>query len=121
MSKKDKHVQAVVVGAGAGGGVVAKELAVNGIQVVLMERGGWANYDDKPNDELTCMRGPMERPLAPDRNKNPRVRIIGEGDKQQIVPDNGWGTHIGNTVGSGLVSYGAMAWRFMPQDFVMKT
>jgi choline dehydrogenase-like flavoprotein len=36
-----KHVNAVVVGAGAGGGVVAKELSAAGLSVVLFERGGW--------------------------------------------------------------------------------
>ena len=42
---KHKHADAIVVGAGAGGGVVAKELAVNGLQTVLFERGGWVKYD----------------------------------------------------------------------------
>jgi choline dehydrogenase-like flavoprotein len=49
---KNKHVNAIVVGAGAGGGVVAKELAVAGLSVVLFERGGWATYDDHDDDEL---------------------------------------------------------------------
>ena len=34
-----KHVNAVIIGAGAGGGVVAKELAAGGLSVVLLERG----------------------------------------------------------------------------------
>lgn len=37
MSKTQKR--AIVIGAGAGGGVVAKELAVNGIHVTIFERG----------------------------------------------------------------------------------
>ena len=36
-----KHVNAVIVGAGAGGGVAAKELAAGGLSVVLLERGKW--------------------------------------------------------------------------------
>ena len=35
------HVNAVIVGAGAGGGIVAKELAEAGLSVVLLERGQW--------------------------------------------------------------------------------
>ncbi|MFO1476196.1 MAG: NAD(P)-binding protein [Verrucomicrobiota bacterium] len=34
-----KHVNAVVIGSGAGGGVVAKELSTAGLDVVLLERG----------------------------------------------------------------------------------
>ena len=36
-----KHVNAVIVGAGAGGGVVRQELATGGLSVVLLERGRW--------------------------------------------------------------------------------
>ena len=36
-----KRVDAVVIGAGAGGGIVAKELATSGLSVVLLERGRW--------------------------------------------------------------------------------
>ena len=40
-----KHVNAAIVGAGAGGGVVAKELSEAGLSVVLLERGGWATFE----------------------------------------------------------------------------
>ena len=36
-----KHVNVVVIGSGAGGGVVAKELSEAGLDVVLLERGRW--------------------------------------------------------------------------------
>jgi len=53
---KNKHANAIVVGAGAGGGVVAKELSVAGLTVVLFERGGWASFDDADTDELHSQR-----------------------------------------------------------------
>ncbi len=37
----NRHVDAVIVGAGAGGGAVAKELSEGGLSVVVLERGGW--------------------------------------------------------------------------------
>ena len=70
----NKHVNAIVVGAGAGGGIVAKELAVNGFSVVLFERGQWHNYEEHPNDELISQRTEvLGSPFGPDHLKNPRV------------------------------------------------
>jgi len=51
MSKQ--HVNAVVIGAGAGGGIVAKELSEAGLSVVLMERGGWPRFEQLDHDELS--------------------------------------------------------------------
>jgi len=64
----NKHVNAVIVGAGAGGGVVAKELSEAGLSVVLIERGGWASFDDHDRDELlsqrtTCSAMPLDRTM----------------------------------------------------------
>lgn len=47
-----KHVNAVIVGAGAGGGIVAKELAEAGLRVVLLERGKWYTPFDARKDDL---------------------------------------------------------------------
>ena len=44
------HVNAVVIGAGAGGGIVAKELAAAGLKVVLFERGKWYTAWDCPRE-----------------------------------------------------------------------
>ena len=52
------RVNAVVVGAGAGGGVVAKELSEAGLSVVLLERGDWPHYDAHNDDELVSQRTP---------------------------------------------------------------
>ena len=48
MEIKHDKVDAVIVGAGAGGGIVAKQLAVAGFKCVLLERGQWPDYDDSP-------------------------------------------------------------------------
>ena len=56
-----KRVNAVIIGAGAGGGVVAKELAVGGLSVVLLERGRWNTPVEERKDDLrnqrTCILG----------------------------------------------------------------
>lgn len=53
---KNRQLTAIVVGAGAGCGIVAKELAIHGIHVTLFERGGWPDYDKHINDELISQR-----------------------------------------------------------------
>jgi choline dehydrogenase-like flavoprotein len=116
--KKNEPVDAIVVGAGAGGGVVAKELAINGLSVVLFEKGGWASYETHDSDEvLRAIKGVYK----PDLKKNPRVLISGAGDGRTVREMNNFASYIGESVGSGTVTYGAMAWRYMPQDFRMKS
>ena len=51
-----KHVNVVVIGSGAGGGVVAKELAEAGLDVVLLERGRWITPDQDRKDDLRNQR-----------------------------------------------------------------
>jgi choline dehydrogenase-like flavoprotein len=45
-----------VVGSGSGGGVIAGELAANGLDVVVLEAGGHHEEADFPADELTALR-----------------------------------------------------------------
>ena len=118
----NKHVNAVVIGAGAGGGVVAKELATGGLTVVLFERGRWHTFDEHGDDELTSQRTfPLKCGYGPDNERNWRMAPDGKNGWTKVFP-NDWS--YGNNaacVGSGTVSYGAMAWRFQPEDFHLKT
>lgn len=119
---KNKHINAIVVGAGAGGGVVAKELALAGLSVVLFERGGWATYDDHDDDELISQRTTvLGNAFGPDNKRYRRVVQYNDGSTQIVLPTEGSYSNNAACVGSGTVSYGAMAWRFMEQDFKLKT
>jgi choline dehydrogenase-like flavoprotein len=115
---KKKHIDAIVVGAGAGGGVIAKELAVNGFRVVLLEKGKWPVYDEHVNDEIAKSRGEV---FKPDLEKNPRVIHSLSNGKESYIDVNNVNSFVSEGVGSGTVTYGAMAWRFMPEDFRMKS
>src|SRR3954451_18438739 len=46
------EVDFVVVGSGAAGGVVAKELSTAGFRVVVLEQGPWRTEKDFVHDEL---------------------------------------------------------------------
>jgi len=115
-------VDAVVVGAGAGGGVIAKELACAGMRVVLLERGRWVTAWDDAKDDLRNQRtSALGAPFGPDDERNPRVTVDRGGRELVVLPSDGAYSNNAACVGSGTVSYGAMAWRYMAQDFRMKS
>jgi choline dehydrogenase-like flavoprotein len=117
-----KQVNAVVVGAGAGGGVVAKELSEAGMTVILFERGGWPSFEAHDHDELISQRTTvLGNAFGPDDRRYRRVIQGSDGTWRIVRPsESGYGNNAA-CVGSGTVSYGAMAWRFMPQDFRMRS
>ena len=117
-----KKVNAVIVGAGAGGGVVAKELSVAGLSVVLLEQGNWISYDDHTNDELLSERTTvLGNSCGPDDKRYRRVIVQADGNSRVVLPSEGAYNNISACVGSGTVTYGALAWRFMREDFRMKS
>ncbi len=119
---ENQKVNVVVVGAGAGGGVVAKELSTAGMSVVLFEQGGWISYDDHTDDELHSERNPvLGNSCGPDDKRYRRVNIHPDGSRHVVLPSEGDYNNISACVGSGTVTYGALAWRYMPEDFKMKT
>lgn len=117
-----ENVNAVVIGAGAGGGVVAKELAEAGLTVLLLERGKWNTPFDDLKDDLRNQRIPvLGAPFGPDDERNPRVVVDAPGQERLVVPSDGEYNNNAACVGGGTVSYGAMAWRYMEQDFRMRS
>jgi choline dehydrogenase-like flavoprotein len=117
-----KKVNAVVIGAGAGGGVVAKELAVAGMSVVLLERGKWVSPAECRKDDLRNQRtSPLGNAFGPEDEGNPRVVVDLNGRERVVEAYEGGYSNNAACVGGGTLSYGAMAWRFMEQDFRMRS
>jgi choline dehydrogenase-like flavoprotein len=115
------NVNAVIVGAGAGGGVVAKELATGGLSVVLLERGKWHSAADYRKDDLQNQRTPaLGNAFGPDEDRNPRVLVDGQGE-HLVFPSEGAYSNNAACVGGGTFSYGAQAWRYMERDFRMRS
>jgi len=117
-----KHVNAVIVGAGAGGGVVAKELAVAGLSVVVLERGRWYSAADCRKDDLFNQRTPvLGAKFGPEEDGNPRVAVDDQGRETVVLPSDGSYSNNAACVGGGTFCYGAMAWRFLEKDFRMRS
>jgi choline dehydrogenase-like flavoprotein len=117
-----KHVNAVVVGSGAAGGVVAKELASAGLRVVLLERGKWYSAADCRKDDLRNQRTTvLGNGFGPDDERHPRVLVDEKGRERVLVASDGGYSNNAACVGGGTFSYGAQAWRFMEQDFRMRS
>ena len=117
-----KRVNAVVVGAGAAGGIVAKQLAVSGMSVVLFERGKWYTPADCRKDDLRNQRTTvLGNAFGPEDEGNPRVLVDAAGNAHVMLPSEGGYQNNAACVGGGTLSYGAQAWRYMPQDFRLKS
>jgi choline dehydrogenase-like flavoprotein len=104
-----RHVNAVVVGAGAGGGIVAKELAEAGLSVVLLERGKWYSAFDCRKDDLCNQRtSVLGCGFGPDDERYRRV-VDAQGNERVVLPSEGAYGNNAACVGGGTASYGAMA------------
>jgi len=117
-----KKVDAVVVGAGAGGGIVAKELAVAGLSVVLLERGKWYTAFDCRKDDLRNQRNStLGNSTGADDERDPRVVVGRDGRERMVRASEGEYQNNAACVGGGTFTYGAMAWRFMERDFHLRS
>ncbi len=103
-------VDFIVIGAGAAGGVIAKELSASGFRVVVLEQGPWLREKDFVHDEIGVM---FRHGLTNDPNKQPNTFRKQAGDPARRQPAVGYG----RMVGGGSVHFTANYWRFHPEDF----
>jgi choline dehydrogenase-like flavoprotein len=105
MRHHDGTVDACIVGSGAAGGVLAKELAEAGMTVVVLEAGDWFDTRrDFVNDELSML----------GRIDWDDLRIT-DGDNPLRLGR----VNTGRAVGGTTVHYTAMALRLDPTDFAV--
>jgi choline dehydrogenase-like flavoprotein len=109
------EVDFVVIGAGAGGGIMAKQLSVAGFSVVVLEQGGWGKYgrehEYNKDEWLNRFLSDDDRLMSdPSRQRN----TFRPNDKVKAVPGN---HSYGCVVGGGTVTYGSSSWRHLPYEF----
>lgn len=112
---------AIVIGAGAGGGIAAALLAEGGMRVLLLERGRDKTFHEIGRDHLRNHRlSQYGQNQGPDDNiGNPRVFVDPRGQTSVVKPFEGGYHNNAMGVGGGTKVYGMQAWRFLPQDFKM--
>ena len=111
-------VDAIVVGAGAGGGVVAKELAAAGLRVVLFDRGRHFSTADFGHDELADSQEPWNRTglrFGPGPTELRTYRSDPGLPARVVTPRDYEYSSLAWCVGGGTLSYQALAWRFSPR------
>lgn len=113
---------AIVIGAGAGGGVAAGVLAEGGKRVLLLERGQALSFKEIGRDHLRNHRlSRYGHNTGPELLGNPRVLVDKLGDAHLVRPHEGGYNNNAMTVGGGTRVFGAQAWRYLPEDFQMAT
>ncbi len=117
-------VDAVIVGSGASGSVVAKDLAMAGMRVVVLERGPEIKPEEFAlHDELTSHGSGGLRPRVGNEDRFGPREFRHQGDPEYaVLKADEWG-YAGNgaVVGGGMVFFGGLMWRRPPIDFRMKT
>ena len=113
----------VIVGAGAGGGVLAGVLSEAGKHVLLLERGRLKTFKEVGRDNLRNQRlSQYGNDAGPDGPAHPRVVVDWKtGQEHLVLPHQGGYQNNAATVGGGTRVYGGQAWRFHPLDFKMAT
>jgi choline dehydrogenase-like flavoprotein len=107
MRRHHGHVDVCIVGCGAGGSVLAKELAERGWRVVVLEAGDWLDTDEDLRQDELHMLGRFD---WDDR------RWL-DGDEELELGHR----RDGRGVGGGTIHFGGVALRMWPEDFYRRT
>ncbi len=113
----------IVIGAGAGGGVVAAELAAKGAHVLLVERGRPMRAAELRSNHLQGKRMQTYDPTAGAGAGNDRILESADGSTTVLRGDGDGGAYglVAMTLGGGTRVWQGMSWRFYDEDFAMAT
>jgi gluconate 2-dehydrogenase alpha chain len=122
MARRARPVDAVIIGYGWTGAIMAKTLTDAGLSVVALERG--PARDTSPDfeyprivDELKhAIRGELWQPLAKE------TVTVRHGTSDVAVPYRRYGSFVlGNGVGGAGVHWNGQLWRASPEDLRLKS
>ncbi|HKW61102.1 MAG TPA: GMC family oxidoreductase [Candidatus Acidoferrum sp.] len=112
--KTSDEVDFVIIGSGAAGGILAKELSTNGFRVVVLEQGPYLTEADFTHNEIEILaqdkltNHPKLQPTSvrktPDEKAKPQRALV-----------------YGRCVGGTSVHFTANLWRFHEIDFIERS
>jgi choline dehydrogenase-like flavoprotein len=108
--KTTDEVDFVVIGSGAAGGIIAKELSENGFRVVVLEQGPYLTEKDFIHDEIKVLNQDLLT-NHPDLQPNTFRKTPDEKAKRQRA------VAYGRLVGGTSTHFTANFWRFHEIDF----
>jgi choline dehydrogenase-like flavoprotein len=108
------EVDFVVIGAGAAGGIIAKELSTAGFRTVVLEQGPYLKEGDFRHDELKSL---FQFALTNDYKIQPNTFRRTLSTKAQLQP----AISYGRMVGGGTAHFTANYWRFHEIDFIERS
>jgi choline dehydrogenase-like flavoprotein len=112
--KPSEKVDFVIVGSGAAGGVLAKELSTAGFKVVVLEQGRLIPASDFGHDEIARF---QEHALVNNFQRQPQTFRKTPQDKAEKQ----FSAIYGCCVGGGTVHFTANFWRFHEIDFIERS
>jgi choline dehydrogenase-like flavoprotein len=108
------EVDFVIVGSGAAGGVIAKELSAAGFRVVVLEQGPYLKEADFAHDELKSL---YQEALTNNHKQQPNTFRARPSQKARVQP----AVTYGRVVGGGTVHFTGNYWRFHEIDFIERS
>src|ERR1700757_4009794 len=112
--KPSDEVDFVIVGSGAAGGVLAKELSSNGFRVVVLEQGPYLKEAEFSHNEVDVF---LRHGLTNKQDIQPNTFRRTPQDKARKQPS----VMYGRCVGGSSVHFTANFWRFHEIDFAERS
>jgi gluconate 2-dehydrogenase alpha chain len=122
MARRLPRKDVVIVGLGWTGSIMALELARKGLNVVAIERGPWR--DTATDFNIGTAPDELRYGVRHDVFLRPRQETLTmrNNPSQTALPIRKWGSFLpGNGVGGAGVHWNGQTWRFLPDDFRIRS